>query len=703
MKGVLFDDQSSRDLEFDLIRIMLHDYCVGDTARMRMVDLRPSADKKFIIKELNKTKEFLEIRQEGQGFPAVDFEELLHETESLQIQGSALEAESFVRIRRASQLVNEIIPVLKENRERFPQLFALLKDVHVSKVFIKAIDKVFDEKTKVKDDASPELKSIRSQITSTRRQISRNFNRELKKLSSDGVLGDVKEAFVNNRRVLSVISSAKRQVQGTVLGSSNTGSLTYIEPKVNIPLNFELEMLFDDEREEIRKILQQLSDEIRQHLPLLMAYQVLLTELDFIQAKTRFALDIDADLPRISEKEQRIELVNAYHPILLISNRKEGNKTLPQSLVMDKFHRMLVISGPNAGGKSITLKMVGLLQCMFQSGLLIPADSHSEMSFFHSILTDIGDHQSIENQLSTYSYRLKRMKGFLEAANKRTLLLLDEFGTGSDPELGGALAEVFFEYLYNKKAYGVITTHYSNIKLKAADLRNAVNGCMLFDKDSLEPLFQLSIGQPGSSFTFEVAEINGIDKELIEEAKSRLDQNKVKMDRMISELQKEKSRVESLNKQSIEAERKASSAKENFEKRSKKVEEKLSHQQQFMERNNHLVQKGKKMQSFIDEFVSQKAQKEVMREVKKYLSIERAKIDEAKKAERLKAKAAAKKNKGKKAKPKANQDKIKVGSTVRLMKSKQVGQVIELDGKTAIVAFGNFKTSVDVGKLVWIK
>ena len=463
-------------------------------------------------------------------------------------------------------------------------------------------------------------------------------------------------------------------------------------------------MLRDDERREIHRILMALSKEIRGHVHLISGYQGLLTQLDFISAKTRLALEMQADLPGVS-KEMEIDLVNAYHPILMLSNKKAGIKTHPHSLRMDKFSRMLVISGPNAGGKSISLKMIGLLQVMLQSGLLIPVDSNSKFTFFQSVLTDIGDNQSIENQLSTYSYRLKRMRHFLEVANRKSLLLLDEFGTGSDPELGGALAEVFFEQLYNRKSFGVITTHYANIKLKAAELHNAINGSMLFDKVSLEPLYKLDIGQPGSSFTFEVAEINGIPKELIEEAKQRLDENKVKMDGLIASLQTEKTELSKLRLRTTETEKKALDAMAKADRQKKKFEARQATQDEIIAKNNHLLVWGKKVAAFIDRYNTRskaKGNKELLEEVRQYLAIEKTKIEEGKKAETLKRKAAEAKN-PKKKRPKANQDKIRVGSTVRLISGgKQRGTVMELDGEKATVNFGVFRTKVELGKLAYV-
>jgi DNA mismatch repair protein MutS2 len=461
-----------------------------------------------------------------------------------------------------------------------------------------------------------------------------------------------------------------------------------------------LESLFDDERKEIRKILLALTNSIRHRLPLITAYQELLTELDFIQAKCRLALDLDANLPEISD-EQVIDIKKAFHPVLFINNKRLGRTTFPQSLLMDKFSRMLVISGPNAGGKSITMKTIGLLQVMLQSGLLVPVGDKSVMSLFHAVLTDIGDNQSIENQLSTYSYRLKRMRHFLNVANKKSLVLLDEFGTGSDPDLGGALAEVFFEELYNRKSFGVITTHYSNIKLKAAQLRNAINGCMLFNTDTLEPTYRFSVGQPGSSFTFEVAEINGIPKEMIEAAKTKLSEQKVMMDEILSSLQAEKTRLEDLSKSADEAGRLASTTIQDFEKKKEKFEERLARQQETIERNNKYLNHGRRMAQFIESWNLRAKNKELLDEIKKYVVVEKTKIEEERKQRSLHKKV--QKSKEEKVVQQSHRDRIKIGSLVRLENTKQTGKVLEMESGQAIVAFGVFKTKLDLSKLEFIQ
>ena len=695
-----FDEQAIKDLEFDLIRLMLHDYCTGPTARLRMIELVPIGNYDLLKSELMRVEEFTHIRRDGIAFPALDFEELEDEIQLLQVRDSVLNEDGFFRIYKANLLVNEIIKSFAGMEEVFTSLYSLLGDVYENDEIIKAIHTVFDTKWKVKDDASPALRSIRDGIANVRRTISKNFSRVMKEYSGKGFLGDTGEAFLNERKVLAVFSTHKRKIPGIVVSSSKTGALAYIEPEVNIQLNFELEALIDDERTEIRRILKQLTADIRHQLTLIKAFQACLTEFDFIQAKTKLAIDLDAILPEITD-ETVIDLKQAYHPLLLLNNKRNRKKTFAQTLLMDGNHRILVITGPNAGGKSITLKTVGLLQVMLQSGLLVPVAETSRMSFFNAVLTDIGDNQSIENQLSTYSYRLKRMKHFLDVTNQHSLVLLDEFGTGSDPDLGGALAEVFFEELYNRKTFGVITTHYGNIKLKAAQLKNAMNGCMLFNTETLEPTFQLSIGQPGSSFTFEVAQINGIPKSMIENAKKKLSKQKVQMDEMLASLQEEKTRFESLSSNARSAGELASKAIEEFEKKSEKMEERIQKQQETIERNNKFLNHGKRLMSYIESYHLQSKNKELLDEVKKYLAIEKTKIEDERKQKSIVKKIKKQSEEGEK--KQKRKEAIKVGSLVRLLNSKQTGTVMDLEKNQATVAIGVFKTKVDVSKLEFIQ
>lgn len=701
------DQQTYQDLEFDTIIALLESFCVESTAKNLASTIEPIKGKEQLLESLNQVDELLAIRKEGYTFPQLDFEELTEEIRLLPIRNASLAQESFVRLRSASDLVNRIIYFFNKQEDVYPNLVGVLEDAYFTNELIEAIDCVFDKRGKVKDDASEELFEIRQRIKSVQQQINRNFERELRKYLKAGLLSDTKETYHDNRRLLAVLSTHKRRVAGQLSGTSKTGNVTFIEPQSNVLLNSELEQLFDDERKEIFKILKVLTAECAVHLPLIQLYQRILTSFDYINARCRLALRLNAVLPGILE-EQRFDLIDAFHPVLMLTNEELGKKTIPQSVSMDKFSRMLVISGPNAGGKSITLKTVGLLQLMLQCGLLVPVNPNSKMCFFQSLLTDIGDNQSIANELSTYSYRLKRMKHFLEVANRKTLLLLDEFGTGSDPDLGGALAEVFFETLYNKKCFGVITTHYANIKLKADQLRNAVNGCMLFNTETLQPLFKFSIGQPGSSFTFEVAQINGIPTDLIGKAKEKLDGKKVKMDRLLTELQKEKSYLTRLNKEHIKAQQLAEEKRVEYEKSKQRLEEKLEALKTRSEQDSKLISLGKKLQSFIDAYKPRGKGKNVnaplLNEVKKYIAVEKSKIEEIKLAEQLKRKAQKKKNKRINPEKDPNrQHLIKVGSVVKMIATKQKGEVEEIDGDEVTVAFGFMRLKVKKNKLMWVE
>lgn len=695
---ILFDEQTAEDLDFKDICNQLIDFCYGDTAKKRFQDLQPLKNLKSADYQLSLTDELLRIREEAIRFPRLEFKELLYELKILGKQGAILELESIIKILDASRLVNDLLRFTQKNSANFPLLSELIQQAEFTTEIVEAIERILDNKQRVKDNATEELFRIRMSINSTRKQITKNFDIALKRMRAKGYLAETNEGLINDRRVLSIVSSYKRQVKGKILGSSNTGFLTYIEPEETESLNFELEQLLDDERKEIKRIFKVLTDQIQNQLPLIESYQNVLTNLDFIQSKVKYAQLINGIKPALID-ESYIEMTNAFHPLLWLKNEELKKTTLPQTIRMDKFSRMLVISGPNAGGKSITLKTVGLLQLMLQCGLLVPVDSNSKFGWFHHILSDIGDNQSIENELSTYSYRLKRMHYFLRTANKRTLLLLDEFGTGSDPDLGGALAEVFFEKLYAKKSFGVITTHYGNIKLKAAQLSNTLNANMLFNVDTLQPMYKLSIGQPGSSFTFEVATINGIEQEIIDLAKEKVSTTKIEMDKLIAELQREKSNYEIINAQTRLAKIIAEDERKAYELKQQQYEERLQRQQEVMEKNNKYVTSGKKMLQFIESYESRKGNKVLLAELKKYIAIEKSKIEEIEKEAMLKAAVKAKQPKRKQKAKTTPEKPILIGSTVRLKESKQVGKVLEINGKEAIVAFGNFKTKTQISKL----
>lgn len=706
-----FDEQTAIDLEFDQIRGWLSGFCKTESASSRLGKLQPYRSSKEVIRRLDLVHELQLIRNQGLTFPRMEFNELKKEIRMLGIQGSVIELEGIVNLLDASRFVNALFAFFKAYPDQFSALSKLLQDAYPTKAIEKEISKILDRRMQVKDDASPDLLRIRQRMNRCKQQINRNFEKALKAAKQNGYIDDLKENIIGNRRVLTIVSNHKRQVEGNVLGSSKTGSLTYIEPQNNIGLNSEYDQLLEYERIEVRRIFAELTNFFRDYYELIEAYQNIMVAFDEVNARERLAKKLNGVKPQINLQDQDCEYKDAFHPLLYVQNQTEGLPTISQSFQLKSDSRLLVISGPNAGGKSITLKTVGLIQLMFQSALLVPLSTKSKLGFFDYILSDIGDNQSIANQLSTYSHRLQRMQFFLDKLSNKTLLLLDEFGTGSDPELGGALAEVFFEEIYERQCFGVITTHYSNIKLRAAQLPEAINANMLFNRKTLKPEYQLEVGQPGSSFTFEVAQMNGIPQKMLKAAKQKVDRQKIQMDQLISDLQKDRSILKKLKDDNYQSKLAMEASKEEYEEKSEHFEQRLSKQQKLIEKNNKYLNHGKKMAHFIEEFpsASKKKQNEFLNEVKRYLAIEKSKIEarikkaaEAAKKKRLEAEKrnqARKPNKTKKAKPKQIEKPLELGVRAKLLNSRQIGEVVKIEGEEVTMVFGQMKAKVKRNQL----
>ena len=706
-----FDEQTAIDLEFDQIRGWLSGFCKTESASSRLGKLQPYRSSKEVIRRLDLVHELQLIRNQGLTFPRMEFNELKKEIRMLGIQGSVIELEGIVNLLDASRFVNALFAFFKAYPDQFSTLSNLLQDAYSTKAIEKEISKILDRRMQVKDDASPDLLRIRQRMNRCKQQINRNFEKALKAAKQNGYIDDLKENIIGNRRVLTIVSNHKRQVEGNVLGSSKTGSLTYIEPQNNIGLNSEYDQLLEYERIEVRRIFAELTNFFRDYYELIEAYQNIMVAFDEVNARERLAKKLNGVKPQINLQDQDCEYKDAFHPLLYVQNQTEGLPTISQSFQLKSDSRLLVISGPNAGGKSITLKTVGLIQLMFQSALLVPLSTKSKLGFFDYILSDIGDNQSIANQLSTYSHRLQRMQFFLDKLSNKTLLLLDEFGTGSDPELGGALAEVFFEEIYERQCFGVITTHYSNIKLRAAQLPEAINANMLFNRKTLKPEYQLEVGQPGSSFTFEVAQMNGIPQKMLKAAKQKVDRQKIQMDQLISDLQKDRSILKKLKDDNYQSKLAMEASKEEYEEKSEHFEQRLSKQQKLIEKNNKYLNHGKKMAHFIEEFpsASKKKQNEFLNEVKRYLAIEKSKIEarikkaaEAAKKKRLEAEKrnqARKPNKTKKAKPKQIEKPLELGVRAKLLNSRQIGEVVKIEGEEVTMVFGQMKAKVKRNQL----
>ena len=531
-------EKALTDLEFTTVLQQLSQLAITSMGKESCLCLQPLENEQELILQLESVSEFTASFANENRIPNHGFDDLTSEINLLKIENSVLELEGFRRIAAASDIINILLKFFKKFKEYYPRLFEQSTDIEITKDLIIAINNVIDRFGEVRNDASPELFQIRKSIQTVRSKIGQSFQRALSQYTTADYLDDIKESVVENRRVLAVKAMHRRKVKGAIMGSSKTGSIVYIEPETTLQHTRELNNLQFEETDEIKRILLALTQYLQPYRPLLIQYQKYLILIDTYHARAKYAESTNSILPKINSNRE-LTLVNAFHPLLYLSNKKEGKTTFPQDIILTKEQRIIVISGPNAGGKSITLKTVGLLQLMLQTGMLIPVHEQSTVCFFDQIITDIGDNQSIENHLSTYSYRLKNMKYFIRKCNKNTLFLIDEFGTGSDPELGGALAESFLEEFYNREAYGIITTHYSNLKVLANELPNMSNANMQFDNRTLEPIFNLILGEAGSSFTFEVAQKNGIPYSLINRAKKKIERGKVRFDATIAKFQRE--------------------------------------------------------------------------------------------------------------------------------------------------------------------
>ena len=533
----IYDNNTYQLFEFDKIKKFIEAHCRNASSKRIAKNLEPIEDRELCKIQLQQLHEYVSLYRNKGYFPDILFQDFEPECNLLSVAGTILTEKQFVNIKNVSLIVNDVYRFINEREVQFPFMKLLLQDVYVTQDIVKAIEKIIDETAQVRSSASRTLADIRHELSSKRREAERKFRQFINDLNKLGWLRENEENFYNGRRVLAVMAEHKRDVKGIVHGSSDTGKTSFIEPHVTVELNNDIAELEGEERREIYKLLRELTQNLRPFADLIKNYHELLTQLDFIRAKALFAIEINGHHP-IIENEPCIEVYNAVHPILFLQNKEANKKTIPMSLHLHKTQRIIIISGPNAGGKSITLKTIGLMQLMLQSALLISCESHSKLSFFNHLLVDIGDSQSIENELSTYSSRLIAMKKFLQIANRRTLFLIDEFGTGTDPELGGAIAEVILEELNKKQAYGIITTHYTNIKLLADNLKGVSNASMLFNPETLEPKYELLVGQPGSSYTFEVAEKIGLPTNIIQRASDKISSDKVKLNRLLADVQR---------------------------------------------------------------------------------------------------------------------------------------------------------------------
>lgn len=713
-------DKTLQDLEFNTVLQTISERCNTEIGKQKALEIIPFKDKEVLMNALLQTSEYLSSFSNNNAIPKHGFDNLTNDLKFLAIEDSFLEVSSFRKIATLSETVNVLLLFFKKFHDYYPKLNEKAAQVEYTKFIIQKIDEVVDKYGEIKDNASPDLINIRRDMNLVRGKVNQSFGQAMSQYNSLGYLDEIKESFVDNRRVLAVLAMYRRKVKGAILGSSKTGSIAYIEPEATFRYSRELSNLEYEEREEITRILKKLSNNIRPFLVLLKQYQEFLSDIDVIAAKAKYANKINAVLPTITS-EKVLYFRDAFHPILFLNNLEKKEKTFPQTIELNPESRIIVISGPNAGGKTISLKTVGLLQLMLQSGILIPVHERSKTFLFDRILTDIGDNQSIENHLSTYSYRLKNMNYFLKKCNAKTLFLIDEFGTGSDPELGGALAEIFLEEFYHREAFGIITTHYSNLKILANELPFASNANMLFDEKSLEPMYKLILGQAGSSFTFEVAQKNGIPYGLINRAKKKIEGGKVRFDKTIATLQKERSKLEKTSLNLKEEESKAREESKKMQTINSKIQEKLERYQELYDANQRLIYMGQKLDDISMKYFNNKDKKVLIGEFLKIVEIENSKrkkatvkekaakeiiqkivIEEVKvKVEEIRAE---KKEKKLKAIPEEKlKVALKVGDRVRMFDGKAIGTIDKIEKNKAVVNYGVFTSKVNLEQLEFVQ
>ena len=708
-------------LEFPLVLQEISSACITKLGEEKVLAIVPFDKLEEINPELIRVKEFAASLSGDNGIPNHGFEAIERELFLLDIENSSLEVLGFRRILSVTLTTQTLIKFFKKFETFYIYLNSYSESITYNPFFSEEIVKIIDKYGLVRDDASSELSVIRKRLKHVKGKINSSFLKSLSNYIKQDYLDDIKESIVDNRRVLAVKAMYRKKIRGTVLGNSKTGSIVYMEPQETLEYSNELSNLLYEEQEEIKKILKTLTEYFRPYSSLLKLYQDYLITIDVLYAKAKFACQIDGVLPLLSNK-RRLYLKNAYHPLLLLANKKRKEKTFPQTIELNSENRIIVISGPNAGGKSITLKTVGLLQVMLQSGLLVPTDPLSEFCFFDKVLTDIGDNQSIENQLSTYSYRLKKMNQFLKKCKEKTLFLIDEFGTGSDPELGGALAEIFLEVFYERKAFGVITTHYANLKMLANELPFATNANMQFDNRTLEPMYQLNLGEAGSSFTFEVAQKNGIPYSLINRAKKKVERGKIRFDKSIANLQKERSEVRKTSESLKTEEQKAKEHSKKLEETNNRVQSKLESYQELFDSNQRLISLGKRLDTLAKQYLNNKKKKPLMDELFKLVLVENSKIKktvpktkEIKKVQKVKQqvikqelekkvavirkKKKTEKEEAKKIPAPKPKSLLKLGDKVRMTDGIAIGTIDKIEKKKAFVNYGTFKTKVNLAEL----
>ncbi|RIV20589.1 endonuclease MutS2 [Fibrisoma montanum] len=692
---MLYPDKLESKLGFDAIRERLKEACVSPLGQDYVDKIRFTDNFQLIDKLLRQTAEFKQIVQYEPDFPQSNYIDVRSQLSRARIEGLALTEAEFFDLKLALRTIQDCLRFLEKRDEEgaFPFLKELAGPVAVDRKLTDALERVIDDRGNVRDSASPELARIRRQIIAEQNNLRKRLDSILKQARQNGWIPDDLSLTVRGGRlVIPIAAEHKRKIKGFVHDESQTGQTVFLEPAEVFDANNEIRELEYEERREIFRILLALTDQVRPHLPELQKAVNFLAQIDFIRAKAKLAVQLNATLPKLQNRPL-VSWVDACHPLLYLSFQKQGKSVVPLGVRLDEKQRILIISGPNAGGKSVALKTIGLVQYMLQCGMLVPVMEHSEMGVFQNLFIDIGDEQSLENDLSTYSSHLTAMKQFLVGANKRTLFLIDEFGTGTEPGLGGAIAEAILEDLNKSGAYGVINTHYTNLKLFADKTPGLVNGAMRFDGEHLEPLYALEIGRPGSSFAFEIASKIGLPKTVVDRAKEKLGTQQVNFEKLLKELDIEKRVFAEKNLEVSINQRKLAQQLAEYNALKTKLD---NEQKQLLndakQKAKALVQEAnQRIENTIREIKENKAERDATRQVRqqleqfeqKELKPETLVVDKPQQQEEFETAGGE----------------ITVGSYVRINGQNAIGEVLALRGKDAEIRIGDLKSNIKLNRL----
>ena len=754
---MIYPNTFEKKIGFSEIRALLKEHCISKLGKEQVDSMMFSYDVEIISQRLQQIREFRRLQQETEDFPLQYFLDMRQQVARLRLEGTHLEQEELFDLKRSLNTIYLIVKFLRNTEESndedtknypYPALKLLTDGIEIFPELVQKIDSILDKYGHIRDNASPQLAQIRSELARTEGGISRSLNNILRQAQSEGLVEkDVAPTLRDGRLVIPVAPALKRKIRGIVHDESASGKTVFVEPAEVVEANNRIRELQADERREIIRILTEFAKEVRPHVRPIVASYKLLALVDFIRSKALFAEETNGFEPEITPSPT-VDFIRAIHPLLRISLAKQEKEVVPLDIMLTAEKRILLISGPNAGGKSVCLKTMGLLQYMLQCGISIPVSERSKAGIFENILIDIGDEQSIENDLSTYSSHLMNMKYMMRAANERTLILIDEFGTGTEPQIGGAIAESVLQQFCNKRAWGVITTHYQNLKQFADSHSGVANGAMLYDRSEMRPLFQLQIGQPGSSFAIEIARKTGLPEEVIAQAEAIVGRDYIQSDKYLQDIVRDKRYWESKRQNIHSHEKQMQQTIAHYEEELQEVEKE---RKQILKRariqaEELLKDANKRIENTIREIKEAQAEREATKRAREELQLYKEEVSEIdttandemieRKMKQILARRERKeKRKAEKERKKAldaerlaagespnisnpnssallQQEKLSerseertlnpqlnIGDTVRLKTLGSIGKITGLSGKSATVTIGGMSSKVNIDKL----